>query len=92
VSRNARDCPHCGESFEPPTEKKVFHIILIIWAVINTLGALFGTIGGMVQEAAQPNISSNIGLFVIAIIGIWAWAGMWWAIARWYGRRSQPRR
>jgi RNA polymerase subunit RPABC4/transcription elongation factor Spt4 len=91
MSRKARACPQCGESFEPPTEKKVFHIILIVWATINTLCALGVTIGGM-ATVAQSTSSDVPKVYAIVLIVAWSWAAMWWAIARWYGRRSQPKR
>ena len=90
MSRKARACPHCGESFEPPTEKKVFHIILIVWATINTLCALGVTVSGM-ATVAQSTSSDVPKVYAVVLIIAWSWAALWWAIARWYGRRSQPK-
>jgi RNA polymerase subunit RPABC4/transcription elongation factor Spt4 len=91
MSRKARACPQCGESFEPPTEKKVFHIILIVWATLCSLGALAATVDGM-ATVAQSTSSDVTKVFAVVAVIAWSWAAMWWAIARWYGRRSQPKR
>lgn len=90
MSRKARACPHCGESFEMPTEKKVFYVFLIVWAILNTLGVLSGTLSAFLLPAASSN--ANYGVAILVVVAMWVYAGMWWAIARWYGRRSQPKR
>lgn len=90
MSRKARACPNCGESFEPPTEKKVFHIILIVWATLCSLGALAATVDGM-AAVAQSTSSDVTKVFAVVAVIAWVWAAMWWAIARWYGRKSQPK-
>lgn len=91
MSRKARACPQCGESFEPPTEQKVFHVILITWATINTLCILAGTVSGM-AIVAQSTSGDPLKVYALLLAVGWSWAAMWWAIARWYGRRSQPKR
>ena len=90
MSRKARACPHCGESFEPPTEKRVLHLFLIVWAILNTLGVLTGTLKAFLLPDASAN-SSYVTVIVI-VCAMWCYAAIWWAIARWYGRKIQAKR
>lgn len=94
MSRTAHACPHCGESFEPTTEKKVIHIVLILWAVLNTFCCIYGLVNGVTLFAVDPNM--RIGSFPLLgiAIGVFliAYPFLWWMIARNYGRKIQCKR
>lgn len=89
ISRAARSCPHCGEVFEPKTETRVFHIVLILWATFNTFGGVAGIVQGVIHYLGDPTMHSAQGhLFSVCAIALFiALPVFWWTVANMYGNK-----
>lgn len=93
VSCTARSCPHCGETFEPPTEWNLVHICLVVWAMANTIGVGIGTANAALIMAgvspSAPGADVNFALVGTALVLAWLWVAAWWAFARSYGAQHR---
>ncbi len=87
ISCGARACPFCGEYLGASLEQCVYHVLLLLWAVLNGVCVLTATIQSYTVLAIFGADRRTFAMSWMVGGLAWAWVTMWWAAAHFYGKR-----